>query len=96
MNDADMQKDVLIDLQSKAMVRQKLNNQNLDEFWCSQMDSYQVLANKALAALLPFATTYFFESAFSTLVNLKPKTRYRLEASLRLLHEFRILLQTEL
>ena len=58
---------------------QKFNNQNLDEFWCSQIDSYPVLATKALSALIPFAT-YLCESAFSTLVNLKPKPRNRLSA----------------
>jgi hypothetical protein len=35
MDDADMQKDDLIDLQSKALLKQGFSNQNLDKFWCS-------------------------------------------------------------
>jgi hypothetical protein len=37
MDDADMQKNGLIDLQSKASLKQGFSNQNLDEFWCSQI-----------------------------------------------------------
>jgi hypothetical protein len=80
MDDADMQKDDLIDLQSKAMLKQGFSNQNLDECWCSQISALPVLAKKALSALIAFATTYLCESGFSTLVSVKTKARNRLDA----------------
>jgi len=79
MDDADMKKDDLIDLQSKALLNQGFSNQNLDAFWCSQMGAYPVLAKIALSALVPFATTYLCESGFSALVSVKTKSRNRLE-----------------
>jgi hypothetical protein len=80
MDDADMQKEDLIDLQNKALLKQGFSNQNLDEFWCSQIAAHPVLAKKALSALIPFATTYLCESGFSTLVSVKTKARNRLDA----------------
>jgi hypothetical protein len=88
MDDADMQKDDLIDLQSKALLKQGLSNQNLDEFWCSQIAAYPVLAKKALSALIPFATTYLCESGFSTLVSVKTNAINRLDAA----HDMRLAL----
>ena len=38
MDDENGQKDSLIDLKSKAMLQQAFYSQNLDEFWCSQLD----------------------------------------------------------
>jgi hypothetical protein len=78
MDDADMQKDNLINLQSKALLKQGFSNQNLDEFWCSQIVAYPVLAKKALSALIPFATTYLCESGFLILVSVKTKARNQL------------------
>jgi hypothetical protein len=80
VDDADMQKDDLIDLQSKALPKQGFSNQNLDEFWCSQIAAYPVLAKKALSALISFATTYLCESGFLTLVSVKTKARNWLDA----------------
>jgi hypothetical protein len=88
MGDADMQKDDLIDLQRKALLTQGLSNQNLDEFWCSQIAAYPVLAKKTLLALIPYATTYLCESGFSTLVSVKTKARNRLDAR----HDMRLAL----
>jgi hypothetical protein len=65
MDDGDMQKDDLIDLQRKALLKQGFSSQNLDEFWCSKIAAYPGLAKKALSALIPFATTYLCESGFS-------------------------------
>jgi hypothetical protein len=67
-------------LQSKTLLKQGFSNQNLDEFWCSQIVAYPILANKALSALIPFATTYLCESGFSTLVSVKTKARNRFDA----------------
>jgi hypothetical protein len=83
-----MQKDDLIDLQSKALLKHGFSNQSLDEFWCSQIASYPVLAKKALSALIPFATTYLCESGFSTLVSVATKVRNLLDAR----HDMRLAL----
>jgi hypothetical protein len=88
MDDADMQKDGLIDLQSKALLKQGFSNQNLDEVWYSQIAAYPVLAKKALSALMPFATSYLCESGFSILVSMKTKARNRLDAR----HDMRLAL----
>jgi hypothetical protein len=80
MDDADMQKDDLVDLQSKTLLKKVFSNENLDEFWCSQIAAYPVLAKKALSALIPFPTAYLCESGFSTLVSVKTKARNRLDA----------------
>jgi hypothetical protein len=88
MDDADMQKDDLIDLQSKTLPKQGFVNQNLDEFWCSQIAAYPVLAKKALSPLIPFTTTNLCESGFSTFVSVKTKARNRLNAR----HDMRLAL----
>jgi hypothetical protein len=88
MDDADTQKDYLIDLQSKALLKQGFFSQNLDEFWCSKIVAYPVLAKKALSALIPFATTCLCESGFSALVSDKTKARNRLDAR----HDMRLAL----
>jgi hypothetical protein len=88
MNDADMQKVDLIGLQSKALLKQGFSNQNLDEFWCSQIAAYPVLAKKALSALIPFATNYLCETGFSTVVSVKTKARNQLDAR----HDMRLAL----
>jgi hypothetical protein len=81
VDDANMQKHDLIDLQSKTLLTQGFSNQNLDKFWCSQIAAYAVLAKKAFSALIPFATTYLCESGFSTLVSVKTKAaRNRLDS----------------
>jgi hypothetical protein len=77
MDDADMQKEDLIDLQSKALLKQGYFNQNL-EFWCSQIAAYPVLATKALSALIPFATTCLCESGFLTLASVKMNGTHQL------------------
>ena len=52
----------------------------LTEFWCSSKDEYPQLSQKAVLALLPFATTYMCETGFSTYVSTKTKYRNRLDA----------------
>jgi hypothetical protein len=88
MDDADMQKEDLIGLQSKGLLKQEFSNKNLDEFWCSQIAAYPFLSKKALSTLIPFTTTYLCESGFSTLVSVKTKARNRLDAR----HDMRLAL----
>ena len=47
-------------------------------FWISMMDSYPHLANVVLKLILSFPTTYKCETAFTTLLNLKCKTRNKM------------------
>lgn len=42
MDDDDVKKDSLIDLKSKAMLKQAFYSQNLDEFWCSQLGIFSI------------------------------------------------------
>ena len=88
MDDADMLKDDLIELQSKSLLKQEFSKQNIGEFWCGQMASYPVLAEKAVTTLIPFPTTYLCESGFSSLVSIKTKSRNRLEVK----HDMRLAL----
>jgi hypothetical protein len=85
MDDADMQKDDLIDLQSKALLKPGFSNRVLV---LSNRAAYPVLAKKAVSALIPFATTYPCEFGFSTLVSVKTKARIRLDAR----HDMRLAL----
>ena len=51
----------------------------LENFWSAGLKTYPKLAEKALAVLLPFSTTYLCEAGFSFLVYLKNKYRNCLE-----------------
>ena len=42
MDDDDVKKESLIDLKSKAMLKQAFYSQNLDEFWCSQLGIFSI------------------------------------------------------
>ena len=53
----------------------------LKSFWCSNLERYQKLSEKALSILVPFATTYLCESGFLSLFYLKNKYRNRLNPS---------------
>ena len=50
-------------------------------FWIEMAQSYPDVAKMALRVLIPFATTYECESAFSTLLTIKTKARNRLCAT---------------
>lgn len=51
---------------------------SLEKLWCSSAIAYPLLTNRAVAILVPFATTYLCEPGFSTLLNLKTASRNRL------------------
>ena len=61
------------------------NQKALASLWLSVLDEYPLLSQKATKILLPFATTYMCETAFSALTNMKTKYRSRLvvESDLR-------------
>lgn len=51
----------------------------LNVFWCSMYQSHPKVSEAALRLLLPFSTTLWCESSFSTLLQIKNKSRNRLD-----------------
>lgn len=56
------------------------------EFWCAALDMFPRLVGKVLHVFIPFATTYLYESGFSSDLSMKTKSRSRLnpEADLQI------------
>ena len=69
----------LIDMRNNTAIQMEFFDDSLEHFWASQLETYPVLAKKALTVLVPFATTYLSETGFSCLVHIKTKTRHRLD-----------------
>ena len=88
INDKDPNKDDLIDLRAIKLFQIEFNATCLENFWCSQQHSYQSLAKQAISTLIPFATTFRFEAAFSALVTIKTKQRNRSDVQ----HDMRVAL----
>ena len=75
------QYECLFDLTSDSAIKEKFaTKKSLSEFWCQLKDEFKVLSDKAKIILLPFATTYLCESAFSACVSTNTKYRSRLNA----------------
>ncbi|XP_026819637.1 zinc finger BED domain-containing protein 5-like [Rhopalosiphum maidis] len=72
--------ETFIEFTSDSSLQEKFKSMPLAEFWCSSKDEYPQLSQKAVLALLPFATTYMCETGFSTYVSTKTKYRNRLDA----------------
>ena len=68
----------LAELSCDRTMKIQFREKSLSAFWLSVSTEYPLLSNKALNILLPFATTYLCETAFSTLTNMKTKYRSRL------------------
>ena len=51
------------------------------DFWIAMAQTYPGLAKMALKVLIPFATNYECEAAFSTLLHIKTKYRNRLDVT---------------
>ena len=81
MSDGDVLKEDLIDLKENQAMKLLFDTTKLESFWCSNMESYRKLSEKALSFLVPFKTTYLCESGFSSLIYLKNKYRNRLNPS---------------
>ena len=77
--DDNLAKDELIELRTMQMLRSDFNSKNVAEFWCSLTQAYPRLVKRATVALIPFATSYLFESGFSVLLAIKTKQRNRLD-----------------
>ena len=78
MDDEDPKKDDLTDLRASKLLQIEFNATSLENFWCSQQHSDQSLAKQGISVLIPFATTYRSEAAFSAIVTIKTKQRNRL------------------
>lgn len=68
----------LAELSSDRTLMISFNQKPLASFWLSVENEYPLLSQKATQMLLPFATTYMCETAFSALTNMKTKYRSRL------------------
>ncbi|XP_022168645.1 protein FAM200A-like [Myzus persicae] len=75
----------LIELSADENLRIKFNETTSDKFWISIKSEYPELSKVAVSTLLPFATTYLCETAFSALTVIKNKyrTKLNLESDLR-------------
>ncbi|VVC28346.1 Hypothetical protein CINCED_3A016197 [Cinara cedri] len=63
----------LIDLSSDENLRIRFQENACDTFWISIKFEYPELSKQAISILLPFASTYLCETAFSTLKIIKNK-----------------------
>ena len=77
--DDENYKEDLIDLKENQNMKMKFESIVLDNFCSKGLETYPKLAEKALAVLLPFSTTYLCKASFSSLVYLKNKYQNRLE-----------------
>lgn len=82
---AGREQEELAELSCDRSLKNQFKQQSLSSFWLSVASEYPLLSHKAITILLPFATTYLCETAFSTLTNMKTKYRSRLvvESDLR-------------
>ena len=68
-----------MELASDRSLMAEFKAKTLGNFWLSVRKEYPRLSAKAVDVLLPFASTYLCEAAFSKLTMIKSKLRSRLE-----------------
>ena len=61
----------LIDMRNNTGIKMKFFDDSLENFWASQLETYPVLAKKALTVLVNFATTYCVKQDFLAWFTLK-------------------------
>ena len=79
MPDDDNLKEDLIEMKSCQRLQLLFNKLKLEDFQCAEMKAFPSLAMNAMTVVLPFSTTYFCESGFSTMMYIKNNHRYRLQ-----------------
>ena len=86
MPDDDNLKEDLIEMKSCQKLQLLFNKLKLEDFQCAEMKAFPSLAMNAMTVVLPFSTTYFCESGFSTMMYIKNKHRncLQLEVDLRI------------
>ena len=80
----------LAELSSDRTLQLQFKHTSLMSFWLSCAQEYPLLSDKAVAVLLPFATTYLCEKAFSAVTSMKTKYRARLNIE----HDIRVCLSS--
>ena len=74
-----------LELKCNSNARNDFEAMTLTEFWAKYVHIYKSVGAVAIRTLLPFSSTYLCKNGFSTLVNIKTKSRNKLdcEADLR-------------
>ena len=75
------EKEQLIDVATDLTLKTKYNKDFLLPFLANLLHEYPELAKRALKHLMPFATTYMCEAAFSRYIATKNKYRSKLDAA---------------
>lgn len=73
------EQDQLVDLSSCGTMKNIFNAEKIADFWATARKDYKELGDKAMKNILPFATTYLCEQAFSSMCFMKNKYRNRLD-----------------
>ncbi|XP_073324188.1 zinc finger BED domain-containing protein 5-like [Pagrus major] len=68
-----------IDVTSDSTMRLQFQSKTLAAFWIGVEKEYPLLGKRALAILLPFATSYLCEIGFSAVASIKTKYRSKLD-----------------
>ncbi len=68
-----------IDVTSDSTMRLQFKSKALAAFWIGVEKDYPLLGRRALAILLPFATSYLCEIGFSAVASIKTKYRSKLD-----------------
>ncbi len=68
-----------IDVTSDSTMRLQFQSKTLAAFWIGVEKDYPLLGKRALAILLPFATSYLCDIGFSAVASIKTKYRSKLD-----------------
>ena len=71
--------EAFIDIQCDSSLKSVVEKENLGQFWTKIKNEKNIVGMHAVKALLPFVTTCLCESGFSSLTQIKTKTRNCLE-----------------
>ncbi|XP_076055191.1 zinc finger BED domain-containing protein 5-like [Oratosquilla oratoria] len=71
--------DEFLDQRNESSAHDLFKLKSVTQFWCTMYQSYSKVSMIAFRVLVPFASTYLYETGFSTLVNIKTKNRNRLD-----------------
>ena len=70
----------LLKLRMDRTLQLRHNEMDISSYWVSIGQEYPDIARRAIGNLSPFATTYLYESAFSTLTLIRNKKRSNVTA----------------
>ncbi|XP_047249242.1 zinc finger BED domain-containing protein 5 [Girardinichthys multiradiatus] len=78
-NFSTSEEEQFIDVTSNSTMRLQFKSKTLAAFWTGVEKDYLLLGKRALAILLPFATSYLCETGFSALASIKTKYKSKLD-----------------